>query len=335
MSFIWPVMLLFLLLVPLCAGLYVLMQRRRRRLAARYGNFGFVQESGGHRLGSRRHLPPALFLTGLTILVMAVARPETVVSLPRIEGTVILAFDISGSMAADDLKPTRLDAAKAAAIEFVQHQPASVQVGIVAFSDGGFAVQPPTNDQEAILATINRMTPQRGTSLGQGIFASLNTIAADREQIPPLDGEPASAPAIAPTPLPEGEYKPAVIVLLTDGENTESPDPLEAAQAAADQGVRVYTIGIGSAAGATLHINDFTVHTQLDEETLQQISQLTDGAYFNAQDEEELAEIYGNLDRELVIKSEKMEVTSIFAGTGILVLLLGGTFSMLWFSRLP
>jgi Ca-activated chloride channel family protein len=123
--------------------------------------------------------------------------------------------------------------------------------------------------------------------------------------------------------------------LLTDGENTESPDPLEAAQAAADQGVRVYTIGIGSAAGATLHINDFTVHTQLDEETLQQISQLTDGAYFNAQDEEELAEIYGNLDRELVIKSEKMEVTSIFAGTGILVLLLGGTFSMLWFSRLP
>ena len=125
----------------------------------------------------RRHIPPALFLAGLTILIVALARPQTVVSLPRVEGTVILAFDVSGSMAADDMKPTRMEAAKAAARDFVQRQPPSVQIGVVAFSDNGFSVQVPTNDQDAILAAINRLTPQRGTSLANGIRASLNAIA--------------------------------------------------------------------------------------------------------------------------------------------------------------
>ena len=147
-------------------------------MAASYGSLGLVQEAAGRQLGARRHIPPALFLAGLTILMVALARPQTVVSLPRVEGTVILAFDVSGSMAAEDLKPTRMEAAKAAARDFVQRQPRSVQIGVVAFSDSGFAVQAPTNDQEAILAAINRLTPQRGTSLGQGILASLNTIAA-------------------------------------------------------------------------------------------------------------------------------------------------------------
>lgn len=335
MSFIWPAMLLLLLLIPLCVGLYVMLQQRRRRFAASYGSLGLVQEAAGRGLGPRRHIPPALFLAGLTILLIAVARPQTVVSLPRVEGTVILAFDVSGSMAADDLKPTRMEAAKAAALEFVQRQPRSVQIGIVAFSDGGFTVQTPTNDQEAILATINRLTPQRGTSLGQGILASLNTIAVvDTEQAPSLSNL-TPTPIPTPTPMPEGTYTSAVIVLLTDGENNEDPDPLAAAQAAADRGVRIYTVGIGSAAGTTLHVNGFIVHTQLDEAMLQQISQLTDGAYYNAENEEDLLTIYDNLDPQLVIKPEKMEVTSIFAGASILVWLIGGAFSLLWFSRLP
>lgn len=328
-------MLLLLLLVPLFVWLYLRMQQRRRRFAASFGTLGLVQEAAGRKLGKRRHLPPAIFLAGLTILLLAMARPQTVVSLPRVEGTVILAFDVSGSMAADDLKPTRMEAAKAAAQEFVQHQPASVQIGIVAFSDGGFTVQAPTNDQEAILATINRLTPQRGTSLGQGILASLNTIAGDTEPPPLLDNNQTPTPAVMPTPLPEGTYTSAVIVLLTDGENNEAPDPLAAAQAAADRGVRLYTVGIGSMAGTILHVEGFTVHTQLDEAMLQQIAQLTDGAYYNAENEEELHTIYENLDPQFVIKAEKMEVTSIFAGAGILVLLIGGTFSLLWFSRVP
>ena len=335
MSFIWPAMLLFLLLIPLGVGLYLFLQRRCRRLTAHYGAFGWGAEAAGRGPGIRRHIPPAFFMASMAILLLALARPQTVVSLPRVEGTVMLVFDISGSMAADDLKPTRIEAAKAAAREFVQNQPSTVQIGIVAFSDGGFAVQQPTNDQEAILATINRLTPQRGTSVGQGIVAALNTIFVDPEQGSPLDNSPTAPPLPTPTPLPKGTYAPAIIILLTDGENNESPDPLEAARLAAERGVRIYTVGIGSAAGTTLEVNGFTVHTQLDEATLQQIARLTDGAYYNAANEQELQAIYQNINPQLVIKSENMEVTSLFAGAGILVLLMGGTFSLIWFSRIP
>lgn len=338
MTFIWPTMLVLLLLMPFYLGLYIVLWRRRRRLAVSYGSFGLVPGASGGRPHFRRHIPPGLFLLSLTILILALARPEAVVNLPRVEGTVILAFDISGSMAADDLKPTRLEAAKAAARDFVLLQPHTVQVGVVAFSDGGFAVQAPTNDQDAILATIDRLTTQRGTSLGHGIISSLNTIMADAEKALRIDSDPNSSPlspADDTAPLPEGMYRPAVIVLLTDGENTDAPHPLEAAQAAADQGVRIYTIGIGSEAGTTLQVEGFTVHTRLDEGMLQQISELTGGAYYNAENEQDLQEVYKNLEPQLVVKPEKMEVTSILAGAGILAMLLGGTFSLLWFNRLP
>ena len=342
MSFIWPAMLILLLLIPPVVALYIRMQRRRR-LAARYGSLGLVPGAVERQLGLRRHIPPAFFLVGLTLLTLALARPQAVVSLPRVEGTVILAFDVSGSMAADDMKPTRIEAAKAAVRDFVQRQPPSVRIGVVAFSDSGFAVQAPTNDQETLLASINRLTPTRGTSLAQGILASLNTIAASAEQgvsgetseEPPHLSNLTPMPTPAPTPVPAGKHMPAVIILLSDGENTVSPDPLAAAQTAADRGVRIYTVGIGSAAGATLHIEGFTIHTQLDEAMLRQISQFTDGAYYNAENEQDLRTIYENLDPQLVIKPEKMEVTSIFAGVSLLVLLIGGAFSLLWFSRLP
>ncbi len=336
MSFIWPETLFLLLAIPLCVVLYIRMQQRRRRIAASYGRLGLVQETGGRGLGLRRHIAPALFLLSLTILIVALARPQTVVSLPRIEGTVILAFDVSGSMAAEDLKPTRMEAAKAAARDFVQRQPLGVQIGVVAFSESGFAVQAPTNDPETILASINRLTPERGTSIAQGILASLKTISVvDAEQAPSLAGNltPASTPT--PTPVPDGAYTSAIIVLLSDGENNVSPDPLAAAQIAADRGVRIYTVGIGSAAGTRLHINGFTVHTQLDEAMLQQISQLTDGAYYNAENEQDLRAIYENINLQLVVKPDEMEVTSILAGASILVLLIGGTLSLLWFNRLP
>ncbi len=331
MSFIWPAMLVFLALIPLCVGMYIRMQRRRRRLAASYGSLGLVQATAGRRPGARRHIPPALFLAGLTVLTIALARPQMVISLPREEGTVILAFDVSGSMAADDLKPTRMEAAKAAARDFVQRQPRTVQIGVVAFSDSGLAVQTPTNDQEAILAAINRLTPQRGTSLGQGILAALNAVAVGTGQGP----RRYSNLTPTPTPIPKGSDTSAIIVLLTDGENNESPDPLAAAQAAADRGVRVYTVGIGSAAGTTLRTNGFTVHTQLDEAMLQQISHLTEGAYYNAESQQDLRTIYENLGLQLVTKPEKTEVTSLFAGAGLLVLLIGGALSLLWFGRVP
>lgn len=335
MEFIWPGLLWLLLLVPLFVVLYVLFQRRRRRLNKNFANFGFGPGAARPNPGARRHIPPAFFLAGLTILTVALARPQTTVSLPRVEGTIILAFDVSGSMAADDMKPTRMDAAKAAARDFVQHQPSSVQIGIVAFSDNGFSVQQPSNDQDAVLAAINRLSPQRGTSVGRGIQAALSVIAAANNPSPLLYSNRTPSPTPSPTPVPKGTYTPAVIVLLTDGENNEQPDPLASAQAAADRGVRIFTVGIGSAAGTSLHINGFTVFTQLDEATLQQIAQLTGGVYYNAQSQQELFTVYDHLNPQLVIKPQKLEVTSIFAGASIFVMLVGGVFSLLWFSRLP
>jgi Ca-activated chloride channel family protein len=334
MSFIWPVMLILLLLLPLGVWRYVRMQRRRRRMIASYGSMGLVQ-TAGRQLGARRHIPPALFLAGLAILIFALARPQTVVSVPRVEGIVMLTFDVSGSMAAEDLQPNRMEAAKAAARAFVEQQPSSVRIGILAFSDSGLAIQAPTNDQAAILAAINRLSPQRGTSLGQGILAALNAIATANEPPPKLYTNITPTPEASPTPVPEGTFTSATIVLLSDGENNENPNPLEVAQLAAERGVRIYTIGIGSTAGTILHVNGFTVHTALNEEMLQQIAQLTEGAYYNAETQQDLRAIYENLGLQLVIKPEDTEVTALFAGASVLILLIGGICSMLWLSRVP
>jgi len=333
MSFIWPVMLVLLVSVPLLIAWYVYRQQQRRTLAARYGSFGVMQSPNGRKLGIRRHIPSLVFLLALPILIFGLARPETVVSLPQLTGTVILAFDVSGSMAADDLKPTRMEAAKAAARDFVQRQPATVQIGIVAFSDNGFSSQAPTNDQGTLLAAIARLSPQRGTSVTSGILASLTTIAVNSGNTHFYTNQ--TTPMPTATPMPHGTYTSASIVLLSDGENNESPDPLIAAQTAADQGVRIYTIGIGSPAGTDVHMDGFTIHTQLNAAALQQISQLTGGTYYNAQSEQDLRQIYDNLNTQVEIKPQKTEVTSIFTGIGMLILLIGGAFSLLWFSRLP
>lgn len=336
MTFIWPLMLLSLLVLPALIALYLVTLRRRRRLAASYGSLGLVREAAAKRFGRRRHIPPAIFLIGLALLGVALARPQAAVSLPRVEGTVILLFDVSASMAADDLKPSRMEAAKAAAREFVERQPATVCIGVVAFSDNGLSVQIPTNDQAEILAAINRLTPSRGTSLANGIIASLNAITLAETGEPPrfyTNQTPSVAPT--PTPVPKGTYTSATIVLLTDGDNTAPPDPRTAAQTAANRGIRIHTIGIGSPAGATLQIEGFSVFTQLNEAQLKQIAEMTGGGYSNAADEEALRAIYDNLDSRLVVRPEQMEITSIFSGAGLLVLLIGGAFSLLWFGRVP
>jgi Ca-activated chloride channel family protein len=334
-TFIWPLALFSLALVPVFAIVYGLLQVRRRRIIAQYGNLGLLQNVSGQRLGFVRHLPAIFLLAGLTLLLIAAARPEMQVRLPRVEGTVILAFDVSGSMAADDMKPNRMEAAKAAAREFVQQQPATVQIGIVAFSDSGFSVQAPSNDKDAVLSSIGRLSPQRGTSLANGILVSLKAIATANDDSTHFYSPLTPGGTATPTPVPAGQYDSSVIVLLTDGENNEQPDPMVAAKAAVDRGVRVYTVGLGSPTGTMLHINGFTVHTQLDEQMLQQIAQATGGAYYNATSAKELTQVYANLDPQLVVKPEKIEVTSMFAGASAILLLLGGLLSLLWFSRLP
>ena len=360
MSFIWPPALLLLLLIPFGMWGYVILGRRRRERAAKFadvrafagattgsGTNGGAGSGTGARAGSgagprpaataRRYLPGFFVLAGVTLLFVALARPQAVVGIPQNRGTLMIVIDTSGSMAADDLKPSRIAAAKAAAKDLVMHEPDGVVIGVVAFSDSGISVQVPTKDQDTVLAAINRQTPQRGTSLGQGINAALKAIAvaaAGPNQNNYYSNQ-SPAPTLSPTPVPPGTYTTADIVLFTDGENTVNPDPVMAAQAAADQGVRIYTVGEGTEAGTTLKINGFSVHTQLDPSLLQQVSQMTGGAYFASSDQQGIDGIYDHLDTSLTIVSQSMEITSILAGASILALIVGGLSSLFWTGRLP
>jgi len=337
MTFIWPAMLIMLIALPLLVILYLVFQRRRQQVIARYGNLsGLAATTQPRRLDIRRHVPPAFFLCSIGVMIVALARPQTQVSLPRLEGTVMLAFDVSGSMKADDIKPTRIDAARDAAKAFVQKQPVTVQVGVVAFSDSGISVQEPTSVRQDVLDALDRLTPQRGTSLASGILASINAIEVVEHPAPPkYYGNVTPQPTPSPTPMPQGQYSPAAIVLISDGENNENPDPMQAAQAAADRGIRIYTVGIGSPEGADLHIDGFIIHSQLDEDMLKGISDETGGTYYNAQTAQDLTKVYDDLGKTLIVKPEQTEVTSIFAGLSIVILILGGLFSIVWFSRLP
>ncbi len=334
MTFEWPAMLISLILIPLFALFYWTRQRRRRRLEESYSGLGLAQTSRGRALGKRRHIPPILFMLGLAILLFSLARPQAPLSLPRIEGNVLLAFDISGSMTATDFKPNRMEAAKTAARAFVEKQPPTVKIGVIAFTDNGFSVQAPTSDQEAILSSIDRLKPERGTALAYGILASLNTLASSAG-VPKPTPDPQSNLSYQIPNIPAAVGSSSVIVLLSDGENNENPDPIELAQKASELNVRIYTIGIGSPAGANIKVDGMVIHTALNEPLLQQIAKISGGAYYNAQNEQELAKVYDGIVPALIVKPEMVEVTAVLAGLGMLVLLVGGALSLLWFSRLP
>lgn len=294
-----------------------------------------MQAPGKHS-GRRRHIPAIFFLMGITVLITSAARPQATVMVPKLEGTVILTFDVSGSMAADDLKPNRMEAAKAAAREFVDKQPSNVSIGVVAFSDGGITVQPPTSERNQTLETIERLVPRRGTSVGNGLLVALNTIVVSEGGESFLNTDTLSDPSTeTPAVLPQGWYPSAVIVLLSDGENNQDPDPLAVSDLAADLGVRVYTIGVGSPEGVSLKLEGFTVVTRLDETTLQAVAENTGGQYYNASNEQDLSRVYGDLRPKLAIKPENIEITSLFAGAGMLLFLAAGALSLLWFGRVP
>ena len=329
MSFIWSSMLGLLLLVPVLALVYVMMQRQRQDVVAKSG-FGLVQTA--RVTDVRRHYPAMIFLLGLTILIFSLARPQATVSLPKYEGTVILVFDVSGSMAAEDIEPTRMEAAKKTASDFVQDQPANVSVGVVAFSDGGLSVQTPGVNREETLGTIERLVPRRGTSLGNGVLVALNAIAVDAGD-PPLMNTSNVSSTEDMVNMPQGWYPSAVIVLFSDGENNDRFDPLAVTDLAVDLGVRIYTVGVGSAEGITIKVEGMNVHTALNEPLLQQIAQTSGGQYYFAGDEKELHKIYNDLVPTLSIKPEELELTALLAGVGILVFLLGGALSLLWFGR--
>ncbi len=352
MIFLSPSMLWLLLTVPLLVLAYVLVQRRRKKYAVRFGSLLLMKQALRRGPGWRRHIPPLLFLLALTALMVAVARPVMVVTLPAREGTVILLMDVSGSMQATDIEPTRMEAAKAAARAFVEKQPDGVRIGVVSFSDNASIVQAPTSDRNDVLAAINRLRQQRATAIGRGLLTSLDAIfAGDTTESmmapyqypqggqgsqPPSGsffGRPTPIPPPTMTPVPKGTYVPAIIVLLTDGENNQYPPPLEIIDQVVDRGVRVYTIGMGSPGGVVLTNQGRTMRTRLDEATLKKIAEQTDGQYFNASNAQDLRTIYENLSLQLVMRAEKQEITWGLAATAILLLVLAGTLSLLWFNR--
>ncbi|MBI2860838.1 MAG: VWA domain-containing protein [Chloroflexi bacterium] len=337
MSFIWAHLLWLLFLVPALIGVYVLLQRRRRKYALRYSSLSLVKEALGRGPGWRRHIPPLLFLIALVTMTLALARPAATITLPSQQATVILTFDISGSMRADDVQPTRMEAAKAAARAFVEKQPREVRIGVVSFSESASILQSPTIDRDAVQSAIGRLGPQRRTAIGSGIRTSLEAIFEESGPKPanPRDPLASAEPEPAPPPLPPGTFAPAVIVLLSDGASNTGPLPLDVAEEAAERGVRIYAVGLGSADGTILRADGFSIRVRLDEETLKRIAQTTYGQYYKADSDTDLVSIYENLSTRLVFHTEKTELTALFTAFAGVLLLAAGTLSMLWFNRLP
>jgi Ca-activated chloride channel homolog len=340
MNFIWAPALSLLAVVVALAVLYVLAQRRRHRYALRYANLSLVREAIGKGPGWRRHVPPAFFVLALAFMSVAVARPQAVVAVPSQEGTVILAIDVSGSMLAEDMKPNRMEAAKAAARAFVDKQSAAVRIGVVSFSGDASIVQSPTTDKSLVVAAINRLRAQRATAIGRAILISLDAIFEGSEDDLPSSilQQPGGSPLPTATPFPsylQGQHAAASIVLMSDGQNNQFPPPLDIVDQATQRGVRIFTIGVGSAGGTIVRLQGRSVRTALDEATLKRIAELTDGEYFNASTERDLRAVYENLTTQLVIRNEKTELTAYFTAAAAVLAVLAGMFSLLWFNRLP
>jgi Ca-activated chloride channel family protein len=327
MSLRSPWLLAVLVLVPVAVFAYSRVLHLRARRSARLAAEGLVPTVAAKRSNRRRHVPFALFVAALALIGFSLARPSMVLSLPQREGTVILAFDVSNSMRAKDLEPTRLDAAKKAAVGFVERQPGTIRVGVVAFGDSAVTVLRPTNVKADAIAAVNRLSIGGGTSLGQGLFTSLSTIAGKPLQIDP------SALGDEGAEVNVGYFGSSAIVLLSDGENTSQPDPLKVAEIASSAGVRVHTVGVGSEKGTTVKVDGFEVATALDAKLLTEIAKVTDGTYSEAADAETLAGIYDSIDVEFKHVEKKREVTALFAAAGGLLLALGAGLSIVWFGR--
>ncbi|MCC7039784.1 MAG: VWA domain-containing protein [Burkholderiales bacterium] len=348
LTFLWPDVLWLLVLVPLLVAAYLWILRRKRRLTAKYASLAMVKDAQGTTSRWRRHAPPTLFLVALTLMLLAIARPQAVLVLPSLHDTIILAMDVSGSMRAGDVAPNRLAAAQAAAKAFVDATPPHTRVGIVSFAGTAAVVQPPTREHDDLNAAIDRFQLQRGTAVGAGILVSLKTIFPDvefdlRSWNPRPDaqkGPPSSRPAPGKAadkpvaPVPPGSYSNAAIILLTDGQATAGPDPIESARIAAERGIRVFTVGIGTEKGELLGAEGWSMRVRLDEASLKKIADITQGEYFHAGTADELTKVYRLLNSKLVFEQKQTEVTALFAAAAALFAVLAALLSMLWFGRI-
>ncbi|MEO8541866.1 MAG: VWA domain-containing protein [bacterium] len=337
MSFVWPLALLSLILVPVVVALYILVQRRRPKYAARFTNLDLLANVVDKTPGWRRHVPAALGLLALTSLLIAVARPEFVHKVPKQEATVVLVTDVSGSMTATDIEPTRMDAAKTAAHTLVEKLPKGFRLSLVSFSAGVRTVVAPTTDRELMNSAIDSLTPVGGTAMGDGIVEG---IAASH--LSPDDVKAAANPTATPA-AGAGDKKenpPVILVLLSDGANTlGQTDPIDAATQAQEQGIPIFTIALGTQDGVAI-VTDAQgrqrrVNVPPDEETLKQIADMTEGKFFSAPSSDDLQSIYEALGSKIGYNETTSEATVGFAGFAALAVLAAGALSLLWFNRFP
>lgn len=341
MTFQWPALLYLLALLPLLVLLYFWLLHRRRRQTVRLASLGIARAALGKGPGWRRHLPPLLMLLALAALLLATARPTAVIALPMSERTIMLAMDVSGSMRAEDVKPNRLVASQEAGKAFVRSLPRTVKVGVVSFAGTAAVVQAPTTSRDDVIAAIDRFQLQRGTATGSGIILSLATLFPDEDieiahitgqrRFPgPLGEDPAKK---TPAPVAPGSYASAAIIMLTDGQRTTGPDPLDAARMAADHGVRVYTVGIGTVEGEVIGFDGWSMRVRLDDETLKAISALTLGEYYYAGTAQDLKTVYESLSSRMVVERKETELTALFAALGALLAVFSAGLSLWWFGR--
>jgi len=343
MNFLWPGMLLLLLLVPLLVLFYLWLLQRKRKLVVRYASLGLVRQALGQQSTWRRHLPPALLLLAITALLLAGARPLAVIVLPTQQETIMLAMDVSGSMRAADVLPNRLVASQNAAKAFLTELPRNVKVGVVAFAGSAQVAQIPTHNREDLVSSIDRFQLQRGTAIGNGIVLSLATLFPDagidignltygreRWRGVAIDQVP---PAREFTPVAPGSYGSAAIILLTDGQRTTGIDSMEAAKMAAERGVRIYTVGVGTVDGETIGFEGWSMHVRLDEETLKAIAHRTQGEYFHAATAEDLKKVYETLSSRLSVEKKETEVSALLALLAVVLMVAGAGLSMLWYHR--
>ena len=345
LTFFWPQLLWLLLTIPLLVLAYWWLLRRKRQAAVRYASLSIVKEAMGGR-SWRRHVPPVLFLMALAAMLLAAARPFATISLPNTQQTIILAMDVSGSMRATDVEPNRLVASQEAAKAFLADLPRHVKVGIVAFAGTAQVVQPPTVNREDLIAAIDRFQLQRATAIGSAIVVSLAEIfpnaGIDLSEIlygqaqqrgRPFDAQPAE-PRPPHQPVPPGSYGSAAVILLTDGQRTTGVDTLEAAQMAAERGVKVYTVGVGTVEGETIGFEGWSMRVRLDEETLKEVATRTHGEYFYAGSAENLKQVYASLGSRLTVEKKETEISGLLALLGALLALLSAGLSLWWFNRI-
>jgi len=345
MNFLWPQFLWFMTALPLLVLLYLWLMRRKKKMALQYASLSIVKEAMSARQGFKRHIPPLLFLLALAAMVLAMSRPVAVVTLPSNQQTIILAMDVSGSMRATDVLPSRLVAAQNAAKAFIQELPRHVKVGIVAFAGSAQVAQLPTINREDLITAIDRFQLQRATATGNAIVISLATLfpddgielqslqtGRDRQRGFAIDGEKKEKKDRQP--VAPGSYTSAAIIMLTDGQRTTGVDPLDAAKLAADRGIRVYTVGIGTVDGETIGFEGWSMRVRLDEETLKQIAQKTNAEYFYAGTAQDLRKVYESLSSKLTVEKKETEVSALFAMVAAALALVSAALSVLWFNRI-